>query len=101
MADIPASNPLVVPAKSEEVFDKYGVEKFETLWPNLTGPMECNAIFRAARRDQNGVLIPGPASKPYTVPNLWERMYSNPKIGQAFGLIVEALTEEAMKDGAI
>jgi hypothetical protein len=101
MPDIPASEPTVVPAKPEQVFDLWGVEEFKTEWPNLKGSLLCTAIFRSARRDKTGTLEAGPVGKSFTVPDLWERMGTNPKIGQAFALIVEALTEEAMKEGVI
>jgi hypothetical protein len=101
MPDIPASEPIVIPAKPEIVCDKFGVEKLVFEWPNLTGSLLCDAKFRSAYRDENSTLVAGPVSKPYSIPDLWERMAVNPKMAQAFGLIMEVLTEEAMKDGAI
>lgn len=101
MPDILASEPVVVPASPQKVFDKFGVEEFSTKWVDLKGPLICQAVFRSALRNESGVLEAGPVSVSYRVDDLWARMGTNPKIAQAFGLIVEALTEEATKEGVI
>lgn len=102
MPDIPATTPVVIPAAPEVVYDLWGVESFRTEWPNLTGPLVCEAIFRSARRPEEGApLIPGPVYRNYKVDDLWARAATRPNVAAALTALIAALTEEATIDGVI
>lgn len=101
MPDIQATTPIVVPPEPQKVFDLYGVEELRFSYPGLKGNLSCETVFRSALRDESGAMVAGPVGKNMSIPDLWELMPDNPKMAQAFGLIMEVLTEEAVKRGVI
>lgn len=101
MADIIATNPVVVPPVPGATFDRWVIPSLVVSWPSVDGPMTLEAWFQAARRDQAGKLITGQQRTNYFVGDVWALAAQDAEVAAALNGLVAALTKKAKAAGVI
>lgn len=99
--DIASSNPVVVPAQPQQVFDLWRIPAMRVSWPLPHLPMVLEATFQACRRDEQGQMIDGKVVKTFSVPDLWALAAQDQQVAQVMGDLVALLTAKAQEGGVI
>jgi hypothetical protein len=99
--DIQSNNPIVIPAKPQQVFDLWRIPQLMVHWPRPEFPMMLEANFRSCLRNENDQLIDGETIKTYSVPDLWALAATDPQVAQVMNSLIAVLTAKAQEGGVI
>lgn len=100
MADIPASNPVVIPPVPEITYDLWVIPEFSVEWRRPNDPMQCRTVFQAARR-VDGVLEFGTVRKGFFVDDLWQMAAADHEVASVLNSLIGVLTRKATEAGVI